>query len=337
MLLASQPNCQWGILFLENYMTEEERKARRKAYRQTEKYKEIEKKYRQTDKSKETRKRYKQRYKQTEAYKESNKRYREKQTDEQKEKKKAYMKEYMKSESGKKSARRHRYSEKGQASLKRRRQSATWKAARQKYRDSEKGKEQESAYSGRNREKRRQLSNNSRDTVKQCCIEYLGGACAHCGIKDDCSAIYDFHHRDPSEKEFNVSSFCRSFEKLKSELDKCDLLCGNCHRKVHFKHNTTWPAKRKRKCIAYCGGACKSCGLQDSNIAPYVFHHRDPEKKEFVIGQSAKSILNLPRFYRNIMKSIELFFYENYLYFVKDILLVNWYNLLTGLLGMFPI
>lgn len=68
-------------------------------------------------------------------------------------------------------------------------------------------------------------------------IEYLGGACQKCGGIFHMS-VYDFHHRDPSEKEFEP---CRlkfySWGKLKIELDKCDLLCSNCHREIHYKLN----------------------------------------------------------------------------------------------------
>ena len=64
-------------------------------------------------------------------------------------------------------------------------------------------------------------------------IEYLGGCCHHCGLIDD-PRVYDFHHLDPSEKEFSLGQIgCRSFDKIKVELDKCILLCANCHRKEH--------------------------------------------------------------------------------------------------------
>lgn len=41
-----------------------------------------------------------------------------------------------------------------------------------------------------------------------------------------------FHHRDPKQKEFNVSNFIRngvSLERLQAEIAKCDVLCANCH------------------------------------------------------------------------------------------------------------
>lgn len=72
-----------------------------------------------------------------------------------------------------------------------------------------------------------------RDT-KQKCITYLGGKCSSCGYNKNIAAI-DFHHIDSSTKENNIASLLKhsSFKKLKKELDKCVLLCANCHREHH--------------------------------------------------------------------------------------------------------
>lgn len=75
---------------------------------------------------------------------------------------------------------------------------------------------------------RRQRANRTRG------IEYLGGECKNCGFKG-CDASFDFHHRVPAEKADNfIRHKTWSWEHLKSELDKCDLLCANCHREHHF-------------------------------------------------------------------------------------------------------
>ena len=72
--------------------------------------------------------------------------------------------------------------------------------------------------------------------LKQEAVNYLGGKCQRCGY-DKCQAAFDFHHRDPSEKEFALAQFkLTAFnEKIKKELDKCDLLCANCHRELHWE------------------------------------------------------------------------------------------------------
>lgn len=72
-----------------------------------------------------------------------------------------------------------------------------------------------------------------RQRTKLKLIEYKGGVCADCGLRD-IPAIYDFHHRDPAQKLFRIGSgSCRGLEKQKAEADKCDLLCANCHRRRH--------------------------------------------------------------------------------------------------------
>lgn len=71
---------------------------------------------------------------------------------------------------------------------------------------------------------------------KERAIEAKGGACIHCGIQYDGtnSVIFDFHHLDPSEKEFSPGDIMRgSWEKIEKEIDKCVLLCANCHRLEH--------------------------------------------------------------------------------------------------------
>ena len=71
--------------------------------------------------------------------------------------------------------------------------------------------------------------------IKAECVEYKGGKCLHCGIKDD-PCIYDFHHIDATTKNYTIARFThRSLQSVKSELDKCILLCSNCHRKEHSK------------------------------------------------------------------------------------------------------
>lgn len=64
-------------------------------------------------------------------------------------------------------------------------------------------------------------------------IHYLGGKCKICGYNEQIASAYDFHHRDPKEKEFGLSGKTISFERLKKEADKCNLLCCRCHMEIH--------------------------------------------------------------------------------------------------------
>ena len=73
-----------------------------------------------------------------------------------------------------------------------------------------------------------------RRKVRLMAIEYLGGKCIRCGY-NKYPEVLEFHHKDPSQKDFNVSSkgHCRSWERVKKEIEKCNLLCANCHREIH--------------------------------------------------------------------------------------------------------
>jgi hypothetical protein len=64
----------------------------------------------------------------------------------------------------------------------------------------------------------------------------MGGKCAHCGLEDDCPAVYDFHHVNPGEKERQIATLMRGkWDKLIAEADKCIMLCSNCHRRHHYE------------------------------------------------------------------------------------------------------
>ena len=69
-------------------------------------------------------------------------------------------------------------------------------------------------------------------------VEHLGGKCKDCeGVFPE--AVYDFHHLDPTEKEAGMASLTsdKGWSKILEELDKCVLLCANCHRIRHYKEN----------------------------------------------------------------------------------------------------
>ena len=66
-------------------------------------------------------------------------------------------------------------------------------------------------------------------------LQYKGGKCQTCG--EDRPATLCFHHRDPSQKELKLDgrSFAnRKWELIKEEVDKCDILCHNCHNMLHY-------------------------------------------------------------------------------------------------------
>ena len=46
-------------------------------------------------------------------------------------------------------------------------------------------------------------------------------------------SVLQFHHLNTEEKDFTISAKSYSFERLKKEVDKCVMLCSNCHIEVH--------------------------------------------------------------------------------------------------------
>lgn len=75
--------------------------------------------------------------------------------------------------------------------------------------------------------------NQARKELKIKAVEYKGGKCEICGYSKSMSAL-EFHHTDPSIKEKNIARYStRQWEKVVDELDKCILVCANCHREIH--------------------------------------------------------------------------------------------------------
>jgi len=75
-----------------------------------------------------------------------------------------------------------------------------------------------------------------RKKIRQLAVEYKGGQCEKCGY-NTCIDALEFHHTDPKSKDFSISQkgYTRSWEKVAQELDKCLILCANCHRELHAK------------------------------------------------------------------------------------------------------
>ena len=62
-----------------------------------------------------------------------------------------------------------------------------------------------------------------------------GGKCERCGYDKNISA-FDFHHRDPKNKDSQLDMRHLSNSNMNwiiEEFEKCDVLCSNCHREIH--------------------------------------------------------------------------------------------------------
>lgn len=91
----------------------------------------------------------------------------------------------------------------------------------------------------RNRGKRQKYKVERIHKLKSELIKLLGSKCQCCELEfdGDCVSIFDFHHRDPKTKKFNLGMGTlgnHSLKEVKEEVKKCDLLCANCHRLVHW-------------------------------------------------------------------------------------------------------
>lgn len=72
---------------------------------------------------------------------------------------------------------------------------------------------------------------------KERAVEYKGGKCEKCGY-DKCISALEFHHLDPTQKDFNPSiNMNMAWDKIQNEIDKCILVCANCHREIHEEIN----------------------------------------------------------------------------------------------------
>ena len=99
-------------------------------------------------------------------------------------------------------------------------------------------------------------------------VGYKGGKCKICGY-NKCINALEFHHRDPSTKKENWDNMSGwRWERIIKELDKCDLLCANCHREIHYdtfspKYGSE-PIKRipKKKPKPLITKKCKLCNKE---------------------------------------------------------------------------
>lgn len=65
-------------------------------------------------------------------------------------------------------------------------------------------------------------------------IDYLGGKCVKCGS----TSKLEFDHIDPSQKEYSISDNHFELDRIKGELDKCQLLCHKHHAEKTGKENS---------------------------------------------------------------------------------------------------
>lgn len=76
-------------------------------------------------------------------------------------------------------------------------------------------------------------------------IEHLGGKCCNCGSSD----LLEIDHVDPNKKNFNVSEkWSHSWDSILDEINKCQLLCEDCHKLKHLPDHGTLGRYVHSKC-----------------------------------------------------------------------------------------
>jgi len=71
------------------------------------------------------------------------------------------------------------------------------------------------------------------------------GGCAHCGWNLH-PEILQFHHKDKTKKDFKLSGSAvsnMSMKRLQSEINKCELICPNCHFWLHWNEKEWFTLK----------------------------------------------------------------------------------------------
>lgn len=100
--------------------------------------------------------------------------------------------------------------------------------------------------------------------VKRKCeaIALMGGKCGSCGYNRNYAAL-EFHHIDPSQKDFDWNKLrLHPWKTVVHELGKCVLLCSNCHREIHN------PSSQIEDCISV-NISLKSSLVEPTGICPH--------------------------------------------------------------------
>lgn len=126
-----------------------------------------------------------------------------------------------------------------------------------------------------------------RQRTKQRLVEIFGGKCQLCGYNKSIAAL-DFHHLDPSKKDFAIGNTpIHNWEKVLEESKKCILVCANCHREIHAglldiknieltfseekaKYYSNLVRKAKHKELFYC----TDCGKEIARPKNSKIEHR---------------------------------------------------------------
>ena len=134
-------------------------------------------------------------------------------------------------------------------------------------------------------EKNRIYKKTKREEAKKYTWEIKSKTSCKCGEKDP--VCLEFHHIDPTTKNNTIAELISkgaSLDLLKREIDKCQIICANCHREKHYNNI----AKTLNKKVKYIrdikqNSCCKHC--KKTGIEILVFHHKNQKTKLFSLGR----------------------------------------------------
>lgn len=144
------------------------------------------------------------------------------------------------------------------------------------------------------------------------CLEFLNtNCCKVCGESDIVKLC--FHHKEGFTKDIGISKILRkSFELIKKELVKCEVLCQNCHQELHYiEEISTSNANRSNKFIflEFIGkNKCEECGYNKC-IDCLNFHHTIPESKTIdfrLFHRKIKSVSEIADYIKNELLTCQL-------------------------------
>lgn len=146
------------------------------------------------------------------------------------------------------------------------------------------------------------VTNRRRFEKKKRAVEYLGGKCVDCGYDKYIEAL-EFDHIDPSKKEFSISgNHCVSWERIKKELDKCEIRCANCHRERHAReklHTTQHYPVLNDKSDSLEKSVCLNCHKEFSHIKSdnrkYCSVKCSGEKSKKIVWPEIQELISLIR------------------------------------------
>lgn len=105
-------------------------------------------------------------------------------------------------------------------------------------------------------------------------INNLGGKCELCH-RDDLF-ILEFHHKSEL-KSYDLNKIkSMRLSKIMNESEKCMVLCGNCHMKLHYNIHRSDSRRNKLKqaMLEYKNSfLCERCGYKDESGVSLLFHH----------------------------------------------------------------